>query len=298
MELYKTGIGIDIGGTKILAVLGTEQGAIVDEIKVDTDKTREGLLRQLGDIVGSFKEKSFKLGISAPQRIGIGLPGQVSERVVNWVPNLPELNGLELGDYADANWGIAARLQNDGQLALYGEQWLGAARNCSSVLMLTLGTGIGGGVMIGGKVWRGFNGTAGSMGWLTMDLEDEGNRELGWLERMVSGTAINRRASLLSVPLTSRELFEKVAAGDSEAAQLIEEIGHCIGTASANLASVFDPELILIGGGLSLQLDQLLPSMRKALAMYGSPSTRGIRITPAQLLDRAGVLGALRLTFL
>ncbi|QJD85914.1 ROK family protein [Cohnella herbarum] len=298
MELYRSGIGIDIGGTKILAALATEQGDIVEEMKLDTAKTRSGLLSQLDDVVGRFTDLAFKRGVGTPQGIGIGFPGKVSEQIVNWVPNLPELNGLDLGTYANERWAIPARLQNDGQLALYGEQWLGAAQRCQNVLMFTLGTGIGGGIMVDGKVLRGVHGTAGSMGWLTMDLNDAGDPEQGWMERMVSGTGINRRASMLSTPLSSRELFDKAAAGDAEAMELVHQIGYCIGGAVGNLASVFDPEVVLIGGGVSLQLDRMMPSIRNAIKRFGSPSTRDVPIAAAKLLEKAGLLGAVRLAFL
>ncbi|MFC4597037.1 ROK family protein [Cohnella hongkongensis] len=298
MEVLKTGIGIDIGGTKIWAVLATEQGTIIEEVKLDTEKTRSGLLRQLDELVGHFAAASFRQGMGTPYGVGIGLPGRVSEKLVQWVPNLPELNGLDLGAHADERWAIPARLQNDGQLALYGEQWLGAARSRQSVVMLTLGTGIGGGIMVDGKVLRGANGTAGSMGWLTMDMTDSGDPEQGWLERMVSGTGIHRRASRLSVPLSGRELFDRAAAGHPEALELVHQIGYCIGGAVANLASVFDPELVLIGGGVSLQLDRMMPSLRSAMERYGSPSARDVPVAAAKLSEKAGVLGALRLVFL
>lgn len=293
-----TGIGIDIGGTKILAALGTEQGIVVEEMTLDTAKTREGLLRQLDEIVSTMADQSLRRGLGTVNGIGIGLPGRVSAETVEWVPNLPELNGLNLAEYADARWGVPTRLQNDGQLALYGEQWRGAAAGSRDVIMMTLGTGVGGAIMSDGRVIRGKSGTAGSLGWLTMALDDEGDPEQGWLERMASGTAINRRARLLPRPMSSRELFASAAGGDEEALMLVHRIGHCIGTAVANLASVFDPELVLIGGGVSLQLDALLPAMRDAMRRYGSPSTRDVAVRAAALLDRAGVIGALRLAVL
>ncbi|OUM98979.1 MAG: hypothetical protein BAA02_14965 [Paenibacillaceae bacterium ZCTH02-B3] len=292
-----TGIGIDVGGTKIWSILGTEDGDIIAEQRMDTDKTRDGFLRQLDAIVGGLTETAVKMTGSKPVGIGIGLPGRVSVTTVEWVPNLPELNGLNLQAAALERWNMRIRLQNDGQLALYGEQWLGAARGARSAVMLTLGTGIGGGIMVNGELWSGFTGTAGSMGWITLDYQEGGDPERGWLERMISGTAINRRASQLTVPRDSRQWFEAARAGDPEAVRLLRDVGLCLGTAIANLASVIDPEIVVVGGGLSAELETLMPFVREAVSRFASPTARRIRIVPAMLLDRAGGFGALRLSF-
>ena len=297
MHNPSTGIGIDVGGTKIWALLGTEDGCILAEKRLNTEKTLEGFVRQMDDIIGDFTDISMQKTGLRPCGIGIGLPGRVSSTTIDWVPNLPELNGLNLADLVEQKWNLPVRLQNDGQLALLGEQWLGAAKGVRSAVLLTLGTGIGGGIMINGELWRGVTGTAGAMGWVTLDETDEGDPERGWLERKISGTAVNQRASKLSVPLDSRQLFEAARAGNKEAVELVQDIGHCLGTAIANLASVLDPELVVIGGGLSLELDGLMPYVKEAVSRFGSPTARQVRIVPARLLDKAGGLGALRLSF-
>lgn len=297
MQNPLTGIGIDVGGTKIWALLGTKEGEIIAEQRMETNKTREGFIRQLDGIVGNLTETAVIKTGTKPYGIGIGLPGKVSSTTIEWVPNLPELNGLDLHDHAAKRWHLPIRLQNDGQLALFGEQWLGAARGARSAVMFTLGTGIGGGIMINGELWSGFNGTAGSMGWITLDFNEGGDPERGWLERMISGSAINRRTSQLSVPKNSRQWLEAVRTGDPEAVSLLKDVGRCLGTAIANVASVIDPEMVVIGGGLSVELDSFMPHIREALSRFGSPSAKRVRIVAARLLDRAGGLGALRLSF-
>jgi glucokinase len=149
---------------------------------------------------------------------------------------------------------------------------------------------------VDGKIWTGFRETAGSMGWLTMDMSDRGDAELGWFERMASGTAITNRAKTLSPPLNSVQLFE--AAGEKmEAKQMVEAVGHCLGTGIANLASILDPEIVIVGGGVSQQLSYFKDSIEEAMKRYASPATRSTPVVPAQLENRAGVLGALRLVF-
>jgi predicted NBD/HSP70 family sugar kinase len=292
-----TGIGIDVGGTNIRALLGTADGEIIAERRMETAKSRDRFLRQLDDIVARLAEIAVARTGAPPCGVGIGLPGKVSAAAIKWVPNLPELNGLNLRDYAAERWRLPVRLQNDGQLALYGEHWLGAARGADSAVMFTLGTGIGGAILIHGRLWSGFTGTAGSMGWITLDCRDGGDPEHGWLERAISGSALNRRTAQLAVPKDSRQWIEAARAGDPEAVALVSEVGRYLGTAVATVASVIDPEIVVIGGGLSAELDLFLPGIREALARFGSPSARRVPIAAARLLDKAGGLGALRLAF-
>lgn len=297
MSALKTGIGIDVGGTKVWAVLGAEDGQVLSEYKSDTCRDPASFLQQLDDLIEYLVQDA---GTSSLTGLGLGLPGRVSSRtgVIEWVPNLPHLNGLRVRDHIARRWGLRASLRNDAQLALLGEQWVGAAKGRSHVLLLTLGTGIGGAVMIHGRIWEGAHGTAGSMGWMTLDLHDQGHPELGWLERMASGTAMNQRGQQLSTPRNSTEVFDTAEQGDPEAAQLIQQIAHTIGTGIANAASLLEPEMVLISGGVSERLPLLLPAIRNALQRFGSPSIRHLPILPAQLSSRSGVLGALRLSFL
>lgn len=286
------GIGIDVGGTKTWAILGGADGKIKEERKVSTPKDRGEFLGMLNEIIGRWMQD--RQSSSAPIRgIGIGLPGRVSGGIVRWVPNLPELDGFPLSEVLERQWKVPVRLQNDGKLALLGEQWLGAASGCRHVMMMVIGTGIGGGIMIDGSLLEGAHGTAGSLGWMTLDLNDAGNKQHGWLERMVSGTAIHERAGRLS--MDGWQLFVEARNGSPEAVQLVNEIGHCIGTSIATAVSILDLERVVIGGGLSSQLPQLLDAIQSAVTRFASPSTRDVTIVPAKLADRAGVLGALRL---
>jgi glucokinase len=294
----KFGIGIDIGGTKIWAALGSESGEIVAECIEHTCTDRKGFLDQLNRIITSLTQDA-RIGVERLSGVGIGVPGTVSSTTgtIKWVPNLLHLNGINIGKYLRQQWGLSVALQNDAQLALIGEQWLGAAKGRCHVVMITIGTGIGGAIMINGQLWEGAHGIAGSIGWLTMDLKDKGHSELGWFERMASGTAINQKAHCLSQPMNSRELFEAEEKGNQEAKQLVYDIGFCVGAGIANIASVLDPEMVVIGGGVSNELATLLPSAREALKRYGSPLVREIPILPAQLGNRSGMFGALRMSF-
>lgn len=293
----RTGIGIDVGGTKIFGIIGTEDGTVLAEGKWETARSRTAFLTQMIQIVEWLTGQA---GITRDEigRLGIGLPGRVSGGVIKWVPNLPELNELDLSVALTDRLGIPVGLRNDGQLALLGEQWLGAAKGRNGVVMLTIGTGIGGAIICNGQLWEGAHGTAGSIGWLTMDVTDAGHPELGWFERMASGTAVNAKAKQLTDGGTAQQLFAAYRSGDPEAALFVAEFGRCLGVGIANLASILDPELILIGGGVANDLPLLLPHIRNTVQRCASPVTRNVPIVPAALLDRAGGLGALRLAFL
>lgn len=294
----RLGIGIDVGGTKIAAVIGTSDGNALADIRMETPKGREPLLAALHQVV-------FELLSQAdcdPCRlagVGVGLPGTVSgdRRSVRWVPNLPEIDGMPLASLLEEQTGVRTVLGNDGQLSLKGEHWLGAARGCADVVMITLGTGIGGAIMAGGKIVEGANGTAGSMGWLVMDLNDPGDKRNGWWERKVSGSAIDERSGRLHPPMTGRDMFAAAERGEPEAVRLLEQIGSSLGAGAANLASLLNPEVIIFGGGVSAHLPLLLPTMKKALSKFASPSARNTPIVQAGLQHNAGMFGAMRLVF-
>lgn len=128
-----------------------------------------------------------------------------------------------------------------------------------------------------------------------MDLQDQGDPEHGWFERTASGTAISLQAVMLSPSLDSRALFKKAAEGEQEALQLVGKIGRNIGAGIVNIGCLIDPELVIIGGGVSEQLPILLPYIEEALDRYGSQTIRRIPVKAAALGNRAGVLGALKL---
>jgi glucokinase len=297
MLVGKLGIGIDVGGTKMWAVLGNENGDVLSEIKEETCRDQQGFVTQLDRNIAWLLERA---GVQANHLagVGIGLPGIVSPDVgiVQWVPNLMDINGLDLGHHFKRNWGLRVALQNDGKTALIGEQWLGAAKGKQHIVMITIGTGIGGAVMLNGQLWEGAHGIAGSMGWMVMDLADRGDGALGWFERTASGTAINHRGRMLSVPRDSYALFDAAVRGDREAGELVADLGHCIGAAVANITCLLDPEMIVIGGGVSRRLEAILPSLRSAVKQYASPAVREVPVAASLLLDRSGVMGALHLS--
>jgi glucokinase len=291
-------VGIDVGGTKIWTAIGSREGCIIAERKEDTPSNAARFISLLRSMVGAILSESGRSPAELAG-IGIGLPGRVSAdgRRLEWIPNLPFLDGNPLADILEGEWRVPVSLENDGRLALYGEGWLGAARGCSDAIMLTLGTGVGGAIMIGGRLHRGARGTAGSMGWMNLDGSDPGGKDSGWLERMVSGSAINRRAAELPSRLDSFRLFAESAEGLAEARGLVEEIGMELGAAIAALVSILDPEIVILGGGVSEHLEALRPAIERSMLAHASPATRSTPVRAAELLARAGMLGALRLAF-
>jgi glucokinase len=185
-------------------------------------------------------------------------------------------------------------LGNDAQLALLGEVWRGAARRRRSAALLSVGTGIGGALLLDGRIVRGVHGSAGAFGWLNFDYRCVPDPDHGFLERMASGSALAGRAQQLEPPLTSYELIAQARAGHPACLSVVREVGHLLGLACASIASLFDPEVLLFTGGLSEAFDLFEPVMREQLQRYGAPGVRTIPLLRAQLGSEAAAYGALR----
>lgn len=283
----RTPLGIDVGGTNLRTV-------VFDGHRVRS-LGRQPSPRSLDELVAAVHaavSSAARAGV-APDAIGIGLPGTVSGTVVEWVPNLSFLDGVDLGAAIEVD-DLPVTLGNDAQFALLGEAWTGAARDVRSALLVAVGTGIGGAVLVDGRVVRGSHGAASSFGWAVLDTSDPGDRDLGHLERVASGTAISRRAAAMLPPRSGEQLVSDAREGDPEAVAVVASIGELLGAAIAGAASFLDPELVLIGGGVSAAYDVLGPGLHTALARWGSPWGRRVPVRPTQLGDEAGAVGAVR----
>jgi len=299
-------VGVDVGGTKCLAVLleGNEVGA---EQRVPTPGAPAALLDAVAALVGEVS------GGSAVVAVGIGAPGLVDVAgVLRFAPNLPGIVGLPLKAELERRLGIPVQADNDATCAAWGEHEMGAAKGRDEVVLVTLGTGIGGGIVSGGRISRGANGFAGEVGHMVVDPEGPlctcGRR--GCWERFASGTGLARlgrdaalagRASRV-VELAGgdpdRVRGEHVAAaaaeGDAEAAAVMARLAWWVALGLSNLANAFDPGAFVIGGGLSEAGDVLFAPVRTAFAdlLGGDGHRPEIDILPAALGEHAGAIGA------
>jgi len=250
------------------------------------------------------------------QSVSIVVPGTVhieTGLVVN-APNLHSLQGYKLGPALECALNRSVLLENDANAASLGEMWQGAARGNQTILCLTLGTGVGGGIILAGKLWRGADGTAGELGHITVEPFGGvrckcGNT--GCLEVYASATAIVRMAreamahhpdsslqSIASGDLTSEKVWRAATSGDALALEVFHKAGVYLGVAMANYVNIFNPEMIVIGGGVSAAWEILAQPAREEVLRraFRVPALR-CRIVPAECGDDAGLIGAAWLAF-
>lgn len=285
-------LGIDVGGTKTLALgSGGLDSRIHFEVRMATPREYIPFVTALADAV-NLAERQTGLRV---KRVAVGLPGQVMAdgRRVAWVPNLRFLDGQPLAEDVASLVGAPVVLGNDARFALIGEVWRGAAVGRSDVVLVVLGTGVGGAILSGGRMLSGAHGSAGSLGWINLDWHDEPDPHHGFLERHVSGPALSRLARSISAELDSYGLVARARAGDPDCTAVLDSVGRLLGAALGSIASVLDPEVILVSGGLAEALDVLMPEVRAAMGLYASPSARQTPVVPGALGPRAGAYGAL-----
>lgn len=303
-------IGVDIGGTTVKLGIFEEEGQIREKWEIPTHTEDEGA-RILPDIAASIKEKleAHHLPISACLGIGVGVPAPVtSAGIVNGSANLG-WKYKEVKRELEQLTGIAAVVGNDANVAALGEMWKGAGRGCRNMIMITLGTGVGGGILIGGKVIVGEHGAGGEVGHICVNYRETehcgcGNR--GCLEQYASATGIVRLAKqkleketrqtlLMGEEITAKSVFDAVKKKDQVAMEVAEEFGEYLGSGLAILAAVTDPAVFVIGGGVSRAGEILLPLIRKYYEKRAFFANQQAEFVLASLGNDAGIYGAAKL---
>ncbi|MEY4771795.1 MAG: hypothetical protein RLZZ346_1050 [Cyanobacteriota bacterium] len=284
-------IGIDLGGTAIKLGRFSRSGELVAELQVPTPQPA-----MPGGVVMTIVEAVQQLD---PDRlaplVGVGLPGPMDAagRVARVCINLPGWEQVPLAEWLEPQLQRRVTLANDGNCAVVGEAWTGAARGFDDVLLLTLGTGVGGGVLLGGQLFTGHGGAAAEPGLICVDPEgppcNSGNR--GSLEQFCSIAGLGRLS-----PLDPRELCRRADAGDAEALAVWQAYGRWLGIGLSSLVYVLTPRLVLIGGGLSAASAHFLPAAWAELEQRVQTESRaGLELRCAALGNGAGRLGAARL---
>ncbi|MGI8810274.1 MAG: ROK family protein [Acidimicrobiales bacterium] len=299
-------VGVDLGGTKCLAV-ALEAGTVVDQRRVPTPVGETALLDALADVATSVRGDSEVLGV------GVGVPGLVDRSgVLRFAPNLPGVFDLDIRAELERRLGGPVRVDNDATCAAWGERQVGSARGYDDVILVTLGTGIGGGIVAGGALLRGANGFAGEIGHMVVDPQGPecpcGQR--GCWERFASGSGLGRlgeraaaegrAARVLALAggdpaaIRGEHVTAAAAEGDVEAHAVLGELGWWVALGLANLANAFDPQAFVLGGGLIEAGDLLLGPVRTAFAdlLTGAAHRPAIAIVPAGLGEHAGAIGA------
>ncbi len=302
--------GIDVGGTTVKCGLFDVQGEVLDKWEVKT-RTEDNGKNILPDIAASIKEKMEEKGLSAEEvaGVGIGVPGPVDEN--GTVPCAVNLHWGKKDIAGEMNelTGLPVKAGNDANVAALGEMWKGGGKGYHNVVMITLGTGVGGGIIINGKVVAGSNGAGGEIGHIHVvhGMEKQcncGNK--GCLEQVASATGIvylaNKLLAETDLPSTLREgevsaktVFDAVKAGDELAVQVAELFGRYLGDALAAVAGVTDPQVFVIGGGVSKAGPVLLDYVKKYYKDYAFSACKNAAFTLAELGNDAGIFGAAKL---
>ena len=302
--------GVDIGGTTVKLGLFTTDGEIVDkwEIKTRTENQGEAVLPDIAEALNAKLEEK-KIGKDEVEGIGVGVPAPVNtEGVVQNTANLG-WGYKEVKREMEELSGMRAEIGNDANVAALGEMWLGAGKGRKNIVMVTLGTGVGGGIIIDGKPLVGAHGAGGEIGHLCVNYEETdhcGCGNTGCLEQYASATGITRLANirlakddaksvLREQEVSAKTVFDAVKAGDAVAKEIAEEFGKYLGHAMANLAAVADPSAIVIGGGVSKAGEVLIEYVEKNFKERAFFANKDTEFVLATLGNDAGICGAAKL---
>jgi len=286
-------IGVDVGGTKVLAGVIDEDGNVLERVQIASPTaSTEALLAGLDQVVA----KLLGPEIAA---IGFGIPSSIDQRsgMVLGTVNLP-LQGLCFRQRMRERFELPVGIDNDANVAAIAEWKVGAGRGTNDLVMLTLGTGVGGGLILGGKPYRGSVGAGAELGHMVI-LQDGppcyGNcTGHGHLEALTSGHAATLAArEQLGPEVDARELVRRGEAGDEPALALLHRIGESLGAAFGSLVNIFNPELIVVGGGFAAAGELILAPARERMAAESLPNMAELtRVVLAELGPDAGMIGA------
>ncbi len=318
-------IGVDLGGTNLRIAAVDENAKLLEKMTTGTavakgrDHVIDEMCAAIRELTGKFKAAGTLAGI------GIGVPGIIDMEtgMLRESPNLPGWHDYPVRDEIERRLGVRVILENDANAAALGEKWQGAGREVASMGMITLGTGVGGGLVLDGEVWHGMNGMAAELGHITVDPEGPqcgcGNR--GCVEQYASATAVKRmameaissgkapelaRAMKEDPEFSAKAVYQMAVQGDAPAKEIFRRVGWALGVVAADVTNIFNLHMIVIGGGVSSAWEAFSPALMEEVAkrsfVYRAtapgdsrPKERSTIITRALLGSDAGLYGAARL---
>jgi glucokinase len=290
MSSHSALLGFDLGGTNLKAVAFASDGKILTEQTTPTnDDGSDKWLSGARDVILTLLKRfpaDTQVGIAAP-----GLPSRDGSCILSMPGRLKGIEGLNWQKWLGLK--LAVPVLNDAQAALLGETWIGAAKGVSNVVLLTLGTGVGGAVMVDGRVLRGHLGRAGHLG--HMSLNPNGPKDVvgapGSLEDAIGDQTLARRSS--GRFQSTRDLVAALQSGDADAIRVWKDSTHTLGVAISSFVNLFDPELVVIGGGIADAGEVLFKPVQSALDEFEwRPGGSKVRLVKAALGSRAGAAGA------
>jgi glucokinase len=309
-------IGLDLGGTKIAAGLVAPTGRLLSTVRLPTPAS--GVKRDVAALYDAARSAAAAAQVPwrAIRAVGVGVPGAFDpETKTVWAPNLPGWKKVPLGRMLERGLERPVFVEGDRNVQALAEAWLGAGRGrVWNLVFLTVGTGIGAGLILDGRLIPGKRGVAGAVGWLAIDRD--WRREyglIGCLESLGAGPAVARLArkalragsgSLMrklagKERITAEVVAEAARRGDRTARRVLDEVGSNLGRGVAGIISLLNPELVVVGGGLAGAGELILAPLRRAARQWGQPlASRQVRIVRSKLGEDAGVLGAARYAFI
>jgi glucokinase len=286
----ETVVGVDVGGTKILAGIVARNGTVGRTIEVPTPAAdANAILAEIDGVVGEL------LG-DGPTAVGLGVPMNLDPLtgVAYKATNLA-LENVDVAGRLRERFGVPVGIENDANAAALAEWRLGAGVGVKTLVLFTLGTGVGGGIVLDGRLYRGWA----ELGHVVVDADGEpcqgSCHGRGHLESVASGQAADRAArALYGEGADAHELVRRARAGEADAVASVTRIGHFLGIAVGSLANIFDPELFIVGGGFGAAAGQLLLEAAESTGRREAitPADTRLRVVPAMLGDEAGLVGA------
>ena len=298
-------IGVDVGGTKIAAGVVTPEGEILEEVRYPTPHSPGTLIENIAKAIKDVAD-GYEVG-----GVCLAVPGLIlaSANKVVFSANLHAIEGIPLKDEIGPRIGLPLTVENDANAAAWGEFRFGAGSEADHLVFVTLGTGIGGGVITHGVLMRGAQGSGGELGHVTIQATGPrcacGNR--GCLEALASGTAIGRRARELAIEnpdsalgrlaarrqILGEDVTELAREGDEVALSVLDETGRWLGVGLAGFVNIFNPEVVAVGGGAMEAGELILEAARREVLLRARPPSRDLaEVKVATLGSRSGVLGA------
>jgi glucokinase len=307
---------VDLGGSKILSVIAEGDGRRLGQDRRPTG-AEEGPEAVLKRIVDSLEEALVNAGLQRGDLAAVGIcspgPCDIDAGVIGWGPNLPGWQDVPICRCLGERLGVPVRLENDANAAAVGEHVYGAGRGCRHLIYMTVSTGIGGGLIIDGRLYRGATGVAGELGHMTIEPDGPvcgcGNR--GCLEALASGTAIAARGEELVArggspvlarlaqeqgELTAETVCRAAEQGDAASREIAQRAGYYLGVGLASYVNIFNPEVIILGGGLTKEGELLLGPARAEMEARAMPEAlEAVQLKLAELGDYVGVMGMVAL---
>ena len=305
------GFGVDLGGTTVKIAYFRDNGELLSkwEIPTRTENNGDFILPDIAHSINTFIEEN-SISRDTLLGIGIGVPGPVNaEGVVNRCINLG-WGVFNISQALQALTGLPVKAGNDASVAALGESWMGGGKGCRNMVFATLGTGVGGGIVVDGKLLHGAHGAGGEIGHMVLNREEEevcNCGKKGCVEQYCSATGVVRLAkrylALTDAPsvlresesFTCKDVFDAGVAGDGPALAVLDQVYRCLGEFLANVACVVNPQAIVLGGGVSKAGAPLLEGTEKYFREYVFHACRETRFELAKLGNDAGAYGAFKL---